>query len=106
MSDFGRAAPHAIYLCGGGRKNDYFIRRLQTELKLPILTTDTLGVNGDFLESQAFAFLGARCYFKLPISFPKTTGVPFPLMGGWFLPLTHMDKLTQESSNALYDRGF
>ena len=43
---------------------------------------DDYGINGDFIESQAFAYLAIRSYLKLPISFPKTTGVSKPCTGG------------------------
>ena len=33
---------------------------------------DNLDLNGDFIESQAFAFLGIRSLLNLPISFPET----------------------------------
>ena len=38
--------------------------------------------NGDFIESQAFAFLAIRSYQKLPITFPNTTGCKKPCSGG------------------------
>ena len=40
------------------------------------------GIDGDFIESQAFAFLAIRSYLKLPISFPTTTGCTEPSTGG------------------------
>ena len=43
---------------------------------------DEHGVDGDFVESQAFAYLAIRSYLKLPISFPRTTGVSKPCTGG------------------------
>ena len=41
-------------------------------------------VYGDakFIESQAFAYLGIRRIKNLPISFPGTTGVKYPVTGG------------------------
>ena len=41
-----------------------------------------IGMDGDFIESQAFAFLALRSILKLPISFPKTTGCKKPSTGG------------------------
>jgi len=35
---------------------------------------DELGIDGDFIESQAFAYLAIRSYLNLPISYPHTTG--------------------------------
>ena len=43
---------------------------------------DDLGINGDFVESQAFAYLAIRSYLGLPISFPTTTGCKNPCTGG------------------------
>ena len=43
---------------------------------------DDYGVDGDFVESQAFAFLAIRSLLKEPISFPNTTGCQKPLTGG------------------------
>ena len=43
---------------------------------------DDYGIDGDFVESQAFAYLAIRSYLKLPISFPQTTGCKEPCTGG------------------------
>ena len=43
---------------------------------------DTLGLMGDFIESQAFAYLAVRSIQSLPLSFPKTTGCKTPSYGG------------------------
>ena len=73
-----------IILCGGGRKNKTLIDRIKKHCgnEVKFETTDDYGVDGDFVESQAFAFLAIRSYFKLPISFPNTTGCKSPSTGG------------------------
>ena len=43
---------------------------------------DTMGINGDFIESKAFAYIAIRSLKKLPISFPNTTGCLKPTSGG------------------------
>ena len=43
---------------------------------------DDFDIDGDFIESQAFAYLAIRSYLKLPISFPETTGCNKPCTGG------------------------
>ena len=43
---------------------------------------DDYNINGDFIESQAFAFLAIRRFLELPISFPDTTGCKSPTIGG------------------------
>ncbi len=70
-----------IILCGGGRKNKYLIKKLKENSKR-IQLIDEYGVNGDFIESQAFAYLAIRSLLKLPISFPKTTGCKEACTGG------------------------
>ena len=72
---------HRYILCGGGRKNDFLVKsidRLVGGLEL----IDDYGVDGDFVESQAFAYLAIRSYLKLPISFPETTGCSKPCTSG------------------------
>ena len=73
-----------VILCGGGRKNKTLIKKIKkfSGNKIKFETTDDYGVNGDFVESQAFAYLAIRSFFKLPISFPKTTGCKSPCTGG------------------------
>jgi anhydro-N-acetylmuramic acid kinase len=41
-----------------------------------------VGWRGDAIEAECFAFLAARVIRGLPISFPTTTGAPYPLQGG------------------------
>ena len=55
--------------------------------KIVIQSIDDYGVDGDFVESQAFAFLAIRSLLKLPISFPETTGCKNPCVGGKILKL-------------------
>ena len=59
----------------------FLIKKLKEENKV-IKLIDEYGVDGDFVESQAFAYLAIRSYLKLPISFPETTGVKKPCTGG------------------------
>ena len=71
-----------IYVCGGGRKNKFLIESIKKKVKNKIKKIDDLGIDGDFIESQAFAYLAIRSYLKLPISFPETTGCKKPCTGG------------------------
>ena len=43
---------------------------------------DDYNIDGDFIESQAFAYLAIRSFLKKIISFPKTTNVKKPSLGG------------------------
>ena len=76
-------------LCGGGRKNKFLVQRIKKISKLldPPYTSnikliDDYGINGDFIESQAFAYLAIRSFLGLPITFPNTTGCKEPCTGG------------------------
>ena len=73
-----------IIICGGGRKNNFLIECIKKNISSSkvIKPIDDYGINGDFIESQAFAFLAIRSILKLPISFPNTTGCKKPVSGG------------------------
>ena len=70
-----------LVLCGGGRKNKFLTSNIKKN-GINYHLIDNYGVNGDFIESQAFAYLAIRSYLKLPISFPKTTGCSKASSGG------------------------
>ena len=73
-----------IIVCGGGRKNlslmESIKKRLQKNISLKII--DDYKVDGDFIESQAFAYLAIRSLLKKEISYPNTTNVQKPSIGG------------------------
>ena len=73
-----------VVICGGGRKNSFLIEKIRknTLKNIVFQSIDDYEVNGDFVESQAFAFLAIRSLLKLPISFPETTGCIKPCTGG------------------------
>ena len=74
-----------IILCGGGRKNIFLIKSVGEFLKdsnIKIENIDNYNFDGNFIESQAFAFLAIRSYLNLPISFPNTTRCKKAISGG------------------------
>jgi len=73
-----------VLVSGGGRKNKSLIQiiKSRTPQKLTIEPIDDFGVDGDYVESQAFAYLAIRRFLELPISFPDTTGCKSPTTGG------------------------
>ena len=73
-----------VLVCGGGRKNFYLIERIKDIMPKNFIfqNVDELGIKGDYVESQAFAYLAIRSYLKLPISFPNTTRCKNPTIGG------------------------
>ena len=76
-----------VLICGGGRKNKVLLKKIKENLhhavKLKLI--DDYKVNGDFVESQAFAYLAIRSIMNLPISFPSTTGCKLPSKGGKYI---------------------
>ena len=68
-------------LCGGGRKNKFLVNIIKSYNK-DVKLVDDYGIDGDFVESQAFAYLAIRSYLELPISFPDTTGCKKTCTGG------------------------
>ena len=73
-----------IIVCGGGRKNlslmESIKKRLPKNISLKII--DDYKIDGDFIESQAFAYLAIRSALKKKISYPNTTGVKESCVGG------------------------
>ena len=63
-----------LILSGGGRKNTYLKKKIINKTKMNVKLIDDYNIEGDFVESQAFAFLGIRSFNKLPISYPWMTG--------------------------------
>ena len=81
--DFLPAKPKEIFICGGGRKNVAIINEMKKWLSgIEVKLTEEIGVNGDSVEAEAFAFLAIRSLLNLPISFTKTTGINSPSCGG------------------------
>ena len=81
-----------LILCGGGRKNKFLVQRVKKITKhldapytCKVKLIDDYGINGDFIESQAFGYLAIRSYLSLPITFPNTTGCKEPTKGGVFV---------------------
>ena len=73
-----------VLVCGGGRKNATLIEKIKKRISqnIKIQSIDDYGIDGDFVESQAFGYLAIRSFLKLPISFPSTTGCNEPCTGG------------------------
>jgi anhydro-N-acetylmuramic acid kinase len=74
--------PGELIVAGGGRHNPELMKALAARLACKVSAAEAHGWRGDSLEAEAFAYLAARTARGLPISFPKTTGVPRPMTGG------------------------
>lgn len=69
-------------VCGGGRRNRTLLAMLGARTNAPVDPVEAVGLDGDMLEAQAFAFLAARVARGLPTSSPATTGARLPVSGG------------------------
>ncbi len=71
-----------VLVTGGGRLNRSLMAMLSASLPCPVQPVEEIGLDGDMLEAQAFAFLAVRVARGLPTSAPTTTGVAAPVGGG------------------------
>ncbi|HEX9324287.1 MAG TPA: anhydro-N-acetylmuramic acid kinase [Xanthobacteraceae bacterium] len=75
--------PRTWIVAGGGARNATLMRMLAARLApATVITADAVGWSADALEAQAFAYLAVRTLRGLPITFPTTTGVAQPMIGG------------------------
>jgi anhydro-N-acetylmuramic acid kinase len=75
-------APTDVIVCGGGRRNPAIMAALAERLPGRVAPAEAHGWRGDAIEAEAFAYLAARAFRGLPISYPRTTGVAAPMTGG------------------------
>ena len=69
--------PHVteVYLCGGGARNGALVARMRTAMTgKKVELTDSLGVDVDWLEAFAFAWLAKQVLHGMPASLPSVTG--------------------------------
>lgn len=74
--------PSRLLVTGGGRRNPVLMAMLQEGQDCPVAPVEDVGLDGDMLEAQAFAYLALRVARGLPTSCPGTTGVSEPVGGG------------------------
>jgi len=68
-------------ICGGGRHNAAIMQGL-AKLLPNVISADTIGLSGDSMEAEAWAYLAVRSLKGLPLTFPGTTGVAHAITGG------------------------
>lgn len=77
--------PRLWVVCGGGRKNRTLMSMIAANVSSALVPAEALGLDGDFIEAEAWAYLAVRSALQLPITFPETTGAPAPMTGGVLL---------------------
>ncbi len=72
-----------ILVCGGGRHNQTLMTELAERLAgVSVRPVEAVGLDGDMIEAQAFAYLAVRVARGWPTSAPRTTGVAAAVGGG------------------------
>jgi anhydro-N-acetylmuramic acid kinase len=51
-----------------------------------VVPAEAVGLDGDLLEAEAWAYLAVRSRLGLPVTFPGTTGVTRPMTAGVWAP--------------------
>lgn len=77
--------PRLWIVAGGGRKNPHIVADLRRGAEADgaaVMLAEDGGLNGDFTEAEAWAYLAVRASKKLPLTFPTTTGCRQPVSGG------------------------
>ncbi len=74
--------PVRMLVSGGGRHNATLMAMIAAGCDCPVDPVEAVGLDGDMIEAQAFAYLAARVALGLATSAPSTTGVAAPVGGG------------------------
>ena len=61
-------------ICGGGVHNEFLLQRLKARLGCPVETTRAYGVDPDWVEAMAFAWLAKQTIEGKPGNIPSVTG--------------------------------
>lgn len=63
-----------VYLCGGGQHNHYLVSRINFHLPGECKDSSEIGIDGDFMEATAFAWLAMRRIQHQSGNLPEVTG--------------------------------
>ncbi|MGB6117634.1 MAG: anhydro-N-acetylmuramic acid kinase [Mesorhizobium sp.] len=78
-------APRLWIVCGGGRKNPHIVSDLTAgaaRTGARVMLAEDVGLNGDSMEAEAWAYLAVRSRRGLPLTYPTTTGCRVAVTGG------------------------
>ncbi|MGB5774217.1 MAG: anhydro-N-acetylmuramic acid kinase, partial [Sedimenticolaceae bacterium] len=76
-----------VLVCGGGVHNSALIRRLSSLLALPVESSAAHGIDPDWMESMAFAWLAQRTLAGQPGNLAAVTGATGPRILGAIHPV-------------------
>jgi anhydro-N-acetylmuramic acid kinase len=76
-----------VYVCGGGAHNVVLMQHLRTRLPgVKVETTGGLGIDPDWVEALAFAWLARQTVHRAPGNLPSVTGARGPRVLGAIYP--------------------
>ncbi len=67
--------PKAILVIGGGMYNKSIIKPLKEKYNKKLFLGYNTNIPGEMIEAELMGFLAARSLYKLPITYPLTTGI-------------------------------
>ena len=80
-------ATDEVFICGGGAHNHFLVDLLQDDLRIKIADTSALGIDPDWVEASAFAWLAKQTMENKPGNLPEVTGArQAVVLGGIYLP--------------------
>jgi len=76
-----------VIICGGGWHNHFLVKRIRA-LCAPreVQSTESLGIDPDFVEAAAFAWLARCCIHQQPLCLKSVTGASLPSILGSITP--------------------
>jgi anhydro-N-acetylmuramic acid kinase len=77
--------PTLWVMAGGGRRNATLMAMVAAKVENAIVPAEAVGLSGDSLEAEAWAYLAVRSLNRLPITFPSTTGAAEPMTAGVYV---------------------
>lgn len=83
-----RHAPETerVLVCGGGVHNRHLMTLLADWLDCPVESTVKIGMDPDWIEAMAFAWLARQTLLGLPGNLPEVTGAKHPVVLGAVYP--------------------
>lgn len=75
-----------IYICGGGAHNPLLMKTLRVSFNGSVYTTSKLGIDPDWVEAMAFAWLAKQTVEGLPGNIPSVTGAKKSVVLGAIYP--------------------
>ena len=80
--------PQLWVISGGGRRNKTLMAMIAGLVEAAVAPAEAVGMDGDAVEAEAWAYLAVRSVLGQPLSLPTTTGAPHPVQGGRLFPIS------------------